>query len=116
MALLRKEIGHFHEKKELPLDTRWAWAGEGGLGLTCVPASHLWRLGPGHVSVCVHVRVYALVPMYVRVCVCLRAHPLAVSTGQKGRGASPESWPCVVRQGSEGGTTVSGPWVCVSHL
>lgn len=26
MALLRKEIGHFHEKKELPLDTRWAWA------------------------------------------------------------------------------------------
>lgn len=24
MALLRREIGHFHEKRELPLDTRWA--------------------------------------------------------------------------------------------
>lgn len=25
MAMLRREIGHFHEKKELPLDARWAW-------------------------------------------------------------------------------------------
>lgn len=24
MAMLRREIGHFHEKKELPLDTRYA--------------------------------------------------------------------------------------------
>lgn len=30
MALLRREIGHFHEKKELPLDARWAWGCDGG--------------------------------------------------------------------------------------
>uniref|UniRef100_A0A8C9Q056 SH3 domain-binding protein 2 n=1 Tax=Spermophilus dauricus TaxID=99837 RepID=A0A8C9Q056_SPEDA len=30
MALLRREIGHFHEKKELPLDTRWATGPRGG--------------------------------------------------------------------------------------
>lgn len=30
MALLRKEIGHFQEKKELPLDARWAGPGPGG--------------------------------------------------------------------------------------
>lgn len=29
MALLRREIGHFHEKKELPLDTRYAKACDG---------------------------------------------------------------------------------------
>lgn len=32
MALLRKEIGHFQEKKELPLDARWAGPG-GGRGV-----------------------------------------------------------------------------------
>lgn len=41
MALLRKEIGHFHEKKELSLDTRYSegcggWA-SGLLGLLPVP-------------------------------------------------------------------------------
>lgn len=45
MVLLRKEIGHLHEKKELPLDARWAWGGGGqvvllgALGLTQVPTS-----------------------------------------------------------------------------
>lgn len=45
MVLLRKEIGHLHEKKELPLDARWAWGGAGrvvllgALGLTQVPIS-----------------------------------------------------------------------------
>lgn len=29
MAMLRREIGHFHEKKELSLDTRYA-EGHGG--------------------------------------------------------------------------------------
>ena len=33
MALLRKEIGHFQEKKELPLDARWAGPGVGGVFL-----------------------------------------------------------------------------------
>ena len=33
MALLRKEIGHFQEKKELPLDARWAGPGAGGVFL-----------------------------------------------------------------------------------
>ena len=34
MALLRKEIGHFQEKKELPLDTRWAGPGAGAGGVS----------------------------------------------------------------------------------
>lgn len=32
MALLRREIGHFHEKKDLPTDARWAWAWEAWAG------------------------------------------------------------------------------------
>lgn len=45
MALLRKEIGHFHEKKELSLDTRYS---EGCGGWAVVPrASELLGLPSG---------------------------------------------------------------------
>lgn len=45
MALLRKEIGHFHEKKELSLDTRYS---EGCDGWAVVPkASGLLGLPSG---------------------------------------------------------------------
>lgn len=50
MALLRKEIGHFHEKKELPLETRYTkgcdgWAiGSRASWLLGLPSSP-WGLG-----------------------------------------------------------------------
>lgn len=47
MALLRKEIGHFQEKKELPLDARWVGPG-GGRGVPRAPAGILsWPPTPG---------------------------------------------------------------------
>lgn len=51
MALLRREIGHFHEKKELPLDTRWA---KGYNGWVAVPAPGGLAQNPLHKGFYVH--------------------------------------------------------------
>lgn len=45
MALLRREIGHLHEKKDLPLDDRWAW-------LHPVPTPHPHVCNPVCACVC----------------------------------------------------------------